>query len=136
MIRRLISSILLVLALLVGVGPQSPTVRAADVKVFNDACASAEAKKSDFCKNTKQEENRSLVFGTNSLLVTVAQTIVLITGAISVIMIIIGGFKYVLSNGDANATKSAKDTILYAIIGLAVALFAQVIVSFVLSQFT
>lgn len=55
-------------------------------------------------------------------------------GAVSVIMIIIGGFKYVISNGDANATKSAKDTIMYALIGLLLVGFAQTIVRFVWSK--
>ncbi len=57
-----------------------------------------------------------------------------IVGAVSVIMIIVGGFRYVVSNGDSNATAGAKNTILYAIIGLVVVLFAQVIVRFILTS--
>jgi hypothetical protein len=55
-----------------------------------------------------------------------------LVGAASVIMIIIGGFKYVTSNGDANKIGSAKTTILYALGGLVVALLAQVLVVLVL----
>ena len=55
----------------------------------------------------------------------------ILVGAVSVIMLIIGGFRYIISNGDANSTKGAKDTILYALIGLIIVLFAQVIVRFV-----
>ena len=58
----------------------------------------------------------------------------LLVGAVSVIMVILGGFKYVTSNGDANSTKSAKDTIMYALIGLALVGFAQTIVRFVWSK--
>lgn len=56
-------------------------------------------------------------------------------GIISVIMIIIGGFRYVLSGGDSKNTTAAKDTILYAVIGLVVALLAYSIANFVLKQF-
>lgn len=57
-----------------------------------------------------------------------------IVGVVSVIMIIVGGLKYVTSNGDSNNVNSAKNTILYAVIGLIVVAMAQVIVKFVLKQ--
>lgn len=60
----------------------------------------------------------------------------IVVGAVSVIMIIIGGFRYVVSNGDSNAVSGAKNTILYAVIGLLVVIFAQVIVSFVYTTAT
>lgn len=55
---------------------------------------------------------------------------VLIT-IISVIFVAIGGLKYVLSNGDSNSVQSAKNTILYAVIGLVIGISAFTIVSFV-----
>lgn len=58
----------------------------------------------------------------------------LIVGVIAVIMIIIGGLKYITSGGDANSVSSAKNTILYAIIGLVIVALAQVIVRFVLNK--
>lgn len=57
-----------------------------------------------------------------------------IVGIIAVIMIIIGGFRYITSGGDPNRIASAKNTIIYALIGLLIAVFAQVIVRFVLKQ--
>lgn len=59
-----------------------------------------------------------------------------IVGIAAVIMIIIGGLKYVTSQGESNSTASAKNTILYAIIGLVVVALAQIIVRFVLSRAT
>ena len=56
-------------------------------------------------------------------------------GFIAVIAIIIGGIKYVLANGDASKIKSSKDIILYAVIGLIVAIMAWGIVSFVVDRF-
>jgi uncharacterized membrane protein YjfL (UPF0719 family) len=50
-------------------------------------------------------------------------------------MIIVGGIKYVISNGDSSKVKSAKDTIMYSVVGLVVALLAYAIVKFVLTQF-
>ena len=76
----------------------------------------------------------SPILGPKSIPYRIIQIITIVTGAVSVIMIIVGGFKYVVSGGDSNATKGAKDTILYAVIGLVIALFAQVIITFVLSS--
>lgn len=55
-------------------------------------------------------------------------------GIVAVIAIIIGGFVYVTSNGDAAKIKKAKDIILYAVIGLVVALLAFAIVNFVIQS--
>ena len=55
-------------------------------------------------------------------------------GIISVIMIIIGGIRYAISNGDSNQVTAAKNTIMYAVIGLVIAIFAYAIVNFVLFQ--
>jgi len=65
----------------------------------------------------------------------VVNILLFIIGVVSVIMIIIGGIKYVLSNGDSSQITSAKNTILYAVIGLVVALLAYAIVNFVVTQF-
>lgn len=59
-----------------------------------------------------------------------------IVGILAVIMIIIGGLKYITSGGDSNNVASAKNTILYAIIGLVIVALAQVIVRFVLEKAT
>jgi hypothetical protein len=55
-------------------------------------------------------------------------------GIVSVIMIIIGGIRYATSNGDSNQVSAAKNTIMYAVIGLVIAIFAYAIVNFVLFQ--
>ena len=67
---------------------------------------------------------------------TVVNLILFILGIIAVIMIIIGGLRYTTSNGDAGGIKTAKDTILYAVIGLIVAILAFAIVNFVVDSFT
>lgn len=59
-----------------------------------------------------------------------------IVGIVAVIMIIIGGFKYITSAGDSNNVASAKNTIIYALVGLIIVALAQVIVRFVLGAAT
>lgn len=72
---------------------------------------------------------------TVSSVITAAINILsIVVGVIAVIMIIIGGLKYIMSSGDSNNINSAKNTILYAIIGLVVVAFAQIIVKFVLNK--
>jgi hypothetical protein len=65
---------------------------------------------------------------------TVIDLLSVIGGAIAIIMIIIGGIKYVTSSGDANAVSSAKNTVIYAIVGLIIIAIAQTIVRFVLTH--
>ena len=66
---------------------------------------------------------------------TIANILLFILGAIAVVMIIIGGIKYATSNGDSSAITSAKNTILYSVIGLIVAILAYAIVNFILDAF-
>jgi len=65
---------------------------------------------------------------------TIVNVMLFILGAIAVIMIIIGGIRYATSNGDASNTKAAKDTILYAVIGLVVAILSYAIVNFIVND--
>lgn len=65
----------------------------------------------------------------------VVNILLYILGAIAVIMIVVGGIRYTTSNGEAASITSAKQTILYAVIGLIVALMAYAIVNFVITNF-
>lgn len=70
----------------------------------------------------------------NSTLRTVVTILSLVVGMASVIVIILAGFKYIVSAGDQNRVSSAKSTLLYAMVGLAVAALAQLLIQFVLYQ--
>lgn len=85
----------------------------------------AEAARCDGCP-----EN---LFGDAGVFKQVTNTILYIVGIIAVIMLIIGGIKYVVSGGDAKKVTDAKNTVLYAIIGLVIAFLAFAIVNFVIS---
>lgn len=72
------------------------------------------------------------LFGAGSIFTTIVNVLLFIIGAISVIMLIFGGIRYTVSGGDSGAVSSAKNTILYAIIGLIIAFLAFAIVNWVL----
>lgn len=65
----------------------------------------------------------------------VVNILLFVLGAIAVVMIVIGGIRYATSGGDQSAITSAKNTILYAVVGLVVAILAYAIVNFVLDAF-
>lgn len=66
---------------------------------------------------------------------TITNVLLFLIGVVAVIMLIIGGIRYTTSNGDSSSVKAAKDTILYAIIGLIVAIMAYAIVRWVVRLF-
>jgi hypothetical protein len=72
----------------------------------------------------------------SSVVKVIVNILSLIVGIVAVIMIIVGGFRYVTSGGDSNNITSAKNTILYAIVGLVVVALAQFIVQFVVAKVT
>jgi len=76
------------------------------------------------------------LFGAAGIFTTISNIMMFIIGALSVLMLIIGGLRYVISGGDASAVTKAKNTILYAIVGLIVALLAYAAINFVLVTLT
>ena len=56
-----------------------------------------------------------------------------IVGVIAVIMIVYAGFKYITSGGESNGVSSAKNSLIYAIVGLVIVALAQIIVHLVLN---
>lgn len=113
------------LALAVGVALPATSVFAApdDLTITGGASAA---------KGTDQQED---LFGSTGLFRTITNVLLFLIGAISVIMLIIGGIRYTISGGDSGQVTSAKNTILYAIVGIVVALLAFAVVNFVLTSF-
>ena len=71
----------------------------------------------------------------SSMIKIVINLILGILGIVAVIMIIIGGIRYTTSGGDSAGIKSARDTIIYAVVGLVIAILSFAIVNFVLDAF-
>ena len=108
---------------------------------FVPAVASAvDNPKSDVCAalgsdaNCAKQANGSISLDT--IIKVVINILSIIVGVISVIMIMLGGFKYVTSGGDSGKVKSAKESITYAIVGVIIVALAQVIVKYVLAKVT
>lgn len=81
------------------------------------------------CDTTTDEDTRI-----NNLVIRIINIFTWLVGVVSVLMIIFAGFRYVVSSGDSGGVSSAKNTIIYAIVGLIVVIMAQVIVRFVLTN--
>lgn len=126
-IKNIFAGMLIVPALAFGVSLVAPAVSpvsAADNSIQDGINAS---------KGTGVSET---LFGDGSIFTTVVNILLFIIGAVSVIMLILGGIKYTVSNGDSAAVTSAKNTILYAIVGLVIAFLAFAAVNWVLGRLT
>ena len=88
------------------------------------------------CPNGGSSCNTGLpnVAASSSQLQAILQIVFVVLGAVAVLFVVIGGVKLTLSSGNPQEVTKAKNTIIYALAGLVIAAFAEVIVSFVLSQ--
>lgn len=75
------------------------------------------------------------LFGDLGVFSKISSVLLFIVGAIAVIMIVIGGLRYVISGGDSTQVQGAKNTILYALVGIIVAILAYAAVNFVINSF-
>ena len=90
------------------------------------------AANSDLCKTNAATVDP--LFGPSGIITIVINIFTGVVAVVAVIMIVIAGFMYVTSGGDPQKTNTAKDTILFAIVGLAIAAVGQVIVLFILDR--
>ena len=96
--------------------------------------ANAEYSLQGGANDAKGEGMKDGVGDANSLVKDVVNIILWIVGILSVIMLVWGGIKYTTSAGDTNKVTSAKNTIIYAVIGLIIAILAYAIVNFVIEK--
>jgi len=103
--------------------------------IQQNLCAGANLDINSTCETggiTDQQAQQKI----NDLLHTVINFFSLIVGVVSVIMIIYGGLKYITSGGDSGNVSGAKNTIVYALVGIIVVALAQFMVRFVLTKIT
>jgi len=135
-------SVTLAAALMLAVPTLTPVVaHAADNAVANGACSGANTALTTTGSTDGQTVSANCAAttdGTNldQLIRDVINIFSIVVGAISVIMIIYGGFRYITSSGDSGKVTNAKKTIMYALIGLAIVGLSQLIVYFVLTKST
>ncbi|MGH7158299.1 MAG: pilin [Candidatus Saccharimonadales bacterium] len=124
---KLLLRLLVLTALLAGAWLLVPAAEVfADTK--SEICEGVTAVSGGQCDDGTSDLNRVIEVGLNLLSV--------IIGIIAVVMIMVGGFKYITAGGDSGNITSAKHTIIYAVIGLVVVALAQFIVQFVLDKIT
>jgi hypothetical protein len=107
--------------------------------------ASAEELLYQVCQNDPQavacQENKSpqdpgnnTIYGSHGVITKAAQILTIVIGVAAVIAIIIGGLQYITATGDPSRINEAKNTILYALVGIVVAIIAQSIIVFVIRR--
>ncbi len=104
--------------------------------IQNGVCQGADLEfKSDpgECSATTSEDGEQKV---NDLIKDIINIFSIVVGVVAVVMIIYGGFRYITSGGDSGNVTTAKNTILYALVGLLIVVFAQVVVKFILGKIT
>ena len=74
------------------------------------------------------------VAANSGIVVVILNIVFSIVGALTLLFVVIGGVRYVISQGDPQNTAKAKNTIIYAAIGLAVTLLAATIVNYVVGN--
>ena len=74
------------------------------------------------------------LFGDTGVISQISSVLLFIVGIVAVIMIVVGGFRYIISGGDASQVQAAKNTILYALVGVIIAILAYAIVNFVMGM--
>lgn len=127
MIKEKLKRFTLVIALVFSV-VAVPVAPVGAYTAIKEACSGNSS--SDLCKPKNSGETIGPVVQ------AIVNTLLFAIGTVAVIMIIVGGIRYTTSNGDASQIKQAKDTILYSVIGVVVALLAFAIVNFVVTQFS
>jgi len=140
-IKELSTSLVIALSLGVTMPVLAPAVVSHANNVTSSLCEGITAAESDTGEGVKDEacltdSGDVGKGGIQRIIKNVINLFSLIVGAVSVIMIIYGGFKYITSGGNDSNVGSAKSTIMYALIGLVIVALAQVIVRFVLSSAT
>ena len=136
--KKIIKQCAASLALLAGLVFATIPGTASAINVFEGSCGSSGSagtttgagsgsSQSSICGAAASDEALDIVKN-------IISTLLFVLGIVAVIMIIIGGIRYATSNGDSSQLKAAKDTILYAVIGLVVAIMSFAIVQFVVGR--
>ncbi len=131
--KRLILNTLLALTLLLSAAP-AVAGRVYAAAPSAGSCGSSNSAKGQVLNGIGETGSNCNDNQVNDTLQTVVGLLSLVIGIVSVIVIMISGFKYIVSGGESNKVTNAKNSLLYAIVGLAVAALAQLMIHFVLFQ--
>lgn len=131
--KKKLAALAVFLAFLAPVGA-GVGVASADFKLFKDACPAGST--STVCKDaeTNQTTSDNSLYGPNGILTTATNIVFFAVGVGSIIAIVVGGIQYITANGDAGKVKQARDIIIYALVGLVLAVVGRNIIVLVISK--
>ena len=132
-IKIMLAGLMMIPMLALSVGLIAPMNVFAESKTACDPADLTAAGGANCGQGTGTETN---LFGTDGVFTIIINTALFIIGAISVMMLIYGGIRYTTSGGNEKSVTAAKNTILYAVVGIIIALLAYAIVNFVLTTLT
>lgn len=98
------------------------------------ACGNGSSSKAQVLKGLGETGNNCDEDALINVIAGVVEILSIVVGIVALIAIIFAGFKYITSGGDSNKVSNAKQTLIYAIVGIIVAALAQVLVHFVLFE--
>ncbi len=130
-VKMLLVSVLMLSAVSIPALSVAGVASAQGVDIQGNLCGGANFQLNNSSQTCANEDNTQKV---NDLIAQIVNILSVIVAMVAVVMIIVGGFKYISSGGDSTKVTGAKNTILYAIIGLIIVALAQFIVRFVLSK--
>ena len=123
-LRKILTPSLTAAVLVVQFGVSTPALAAA-------SCPSSDTSKGQVLQGIGTTGGNCSDAGVTSFIAQVVSILSYVVGVAAVIMIIVAGFKYITAGGDSASVKSAKDTLIYALIGVAIAVLAQFLIHFV-----
>ena len=98
------------------------------------ACDDTQSKKEVINSITQAGQGSCDDGGVAKIVSTIVSLLSYVVGIAAIIMVIYSGFRYITSGGDASKVSSAKNTLIYALIGIAIAVLAQLLVRFVITN--
>ena len=131
-LKRISQALLLAPAMVMSFSFAAPLAVSAAVPTCNDTVSAGGIGNGADCAAPTNANTK--LFGPGGVFVTIVNILIFVVGAIAVLMLVVGGVRYVVSNGESSAVTNAKNTILYAIIGLIVSFLAFGAVQFITNQ--
>lgn len=117
----------------------SPVVHAIEILPDKQGVCSdktATGAKPDICNDnlSKSDDSSNPILGKNGILTTGIKIFTLVLGIVTVFVLMINGVRMMTAAGDPNSINSARNGVIYALIGLVIAFSAQMLVTFVLNK--
>ena len=134
MFKRILLSLSVSLGLFVPLAPAAYAQSQVTHDIQNGLCSGSNLQITENPSSSSCNNGPNGVDQVNRILRKIVNFLSALVGVVAVIMIIVGGFRYITSGGNDTSVTSAKNTILYAIIGLVIVALAQVLVRFVLDK--